>query len=164
MSEASVPPATGSAVARPARRRAVDAAVLAAVLALAGAAVLYAVFERPGAAASRPSGGDVRVISEGEAVDLAAHAVKGKYTIYDFYADWCAPCRTLDPQLHELAATHENVAVRKIDIIDWTTPVVAQHKVSDLPHMVIYGPDGKHLASGDEVYLVVSRLFQTELY
>jgi thiol-disulfide isomerase/thioredoxin len=108
--------------------------------------------------------GDYQVVSRGETVDLEHAAVKGKYTLYDFYADWCAPCRSLDPQLRELAAAHADVAIRKIDIVDWTTPVVAQHKVQALPFMILLDPDGKRLAAGDDVYPAVSRLFKTELY
>ena len=63
--------------------------------------------------------GDVMVVSKGDEVDLREHAVGGKYTIYDFYADWCPPCRVLDVELRDLAATHDNGAIRKIDIIDW---------------------------------------------
>ena len=81
--------------------------------------------------------------------------------LVDFYADWCPPCRVLDVQLRHLAATHDNLAVRKIDILDWTSPVVEQHGVTDLPHMVLYGPDGERLGSGVEVYSLVARLFGT---
>lgn len=30
---------------------------------------------------------------------LEAHAVKGKVTLFDFYAVWCAPCRKIDAQI-----------------------------------------------------------------
>lgn len=138
---------------------------LLAVLIIVGGALGYAAFvTSTGRQGEDPPSGDVAVVSKGDAVDLSANAVKGKYTIYDFYADWCSPCRALDPQLRELAARHADVAIRKIDIIDWTTPVVAQHHVEGLPYMVLFGPDGKQLAAGDEVYAVVARLFNTELY
>lgn len=108
--------------------------------------------------------GDVKVISDGEPVDLAAHAVKGKFTIFDFYADWCAPCRMLDPQLRKLANVRPDVAIRKIDVLDWSSPVVAQHGIEGLPHMVLFGPDGSLVAAGDAVYGEVQRLLQYELY
>jgi thiol-disulfide isomerase/thioredoxin len=139
--------------------------LLLVVLLIIGGALGYAAFLSTAARPSEDSlSGDVVVVSKGEKVDLAANAVKGKYTLYDFYADWCPPCRALDPQLRQLASRHDNVAIRKIDIIDWTTPVVAQHGVEALPFMVLFGPDGKQLASGDDVYPMVARLFDTELY
>ncbi len=43
-------------------------------------------------------GADLQEISAaGEDVpDLGAHAVKGKVTVFDFYAVWCAPCRQVE--------------------------------------------------------------------
>ncbi len=149
---------------RVARRSGGERAVMFLVLVVVGGAVGYAAFRASvGRTASELPEGDVQVVSKGGEVDLTTHAVEGKYTIYDFYADWCPPCRTLDVQLRHLASTHENVAIRKIDIIDWTTPVVAQHGVEGLPYMVLYGPDREVLASGDDVYLTVERLFDTVL-
>ena len=142
-----------------------EKALLLAVLIMVGGALGYAAFLASGSRAEMEApSGDYKVVSRGERVDLEAVAVKGKYTLYDFYADWCAPCRSLDPQLRELAAGHDNVAIRKIDIVDWTTPVVAQHQVQALPFMILLDPDGKRLAAGDDVYGEVARLFKTELY
>src|SRR5688572_25150679 len=116
--------------------------ILAFVLLLAAGVIGFAAWRTATGDPAPPSlPGDVQVVSKGEPVDLDAVAVKGKYTIYDFYADWCPPCRSLDVQLRQLASTHDDVAVRKIDIVDWTTPVVKQHGVEGLPHMVVYGPD-----------------------
>lgn len=143
----------------------VEKTLLLIVLILVGGALGYAAFLASGSRAEpEPAAGDYQVVSRGDTVDLAAVAVKGKYTLYDFYADWCAPCRSLDPQLRELAASHDNVAIRKIDIVDWTTPVVAQHQVQALPFMILLDPEGRRVAAGDEVYPAVSRLFKVELY
>ena len=138
---------------------------IATVLVVAAGALGYAAF-RAVAASPTPEvpPGDVAVLSKGDPVDLNANLVPGKYTIYDFYADWCPPCRALDGSLRALAANHRNVAIRKIDIIDWTSPVVQQHDIRDLPHMVLYGPDGTRLAEGDDVYPMVSELFRTKLF
>jgi len=146
-------------------RRARDRWFLSMVLVLAVGALGYAAFRATTAAPEpEPPAGDVAVLSKGDPVDLTAHLVPGKYTIYDFYADWCPPCRTLDGYLRALAANHPNVAVRKIDIIDWTSPVVQQHDIHDLPYMVLYGPDGTRLAAGDDVFPMVMELFKTRLF
>ena len=146
------------------RDKRLEKGLLVVVLVIVGGALGYAAFLASGGRSlPEPPRGDVVVISKGERVDLEAHAVAGKYTIYDFYADWCPGCRILDVRLRDLAARHDNVAIRKIDIIDWTMPVAAEHGVQDLPFMILYGTDGKKLATGDEVYMAISRIFNVDL-
>jgi hypothetical protein len=41
--------------------------------------------------------------------------------------------------------------------------VVTQHGVEDLPHLVLFGPDGARMAEGDDVYPLLSRLFDASL-
>ena len=148
----------------PPRRRGPERMILGIVLAVAATVVGTAAWRTVmGEPASDLPPGDVQVISKGEPVDLQAAVVQGKYTVYDFYADWCPPCRELDVGLRRLASQHPNVAIRKIDIVDWTTPVVKQYGVEGLPHMVVYGPDGKRMAAGDDVYPLLSRLFGADL-
>lgn len=116
---------------------------------------------RQGAAEEKPvPGADVKVIAHGEKVDLAAHLVSGKNTVFDFYAPWCPPCRVLGPALERLAAAQpDRLAVRKVDIVDWTTPVVDQHGIESLPHLILYDPAGRVLADGDKVYPELERIF-----
>jgi len=149
------------------QKRRLENLLLLVVIVAVGGALGYAAYRASGGGASAepdPPAGDVLLLSQGDEVDIEAQRVPGKYTIYDFYADWCPPCRVLDVSLRQIAATHENVAVRKIDIIDWTTPVVDQYGVTDLPHMILYGPDGKKLAEGDDVYPLLKDLFDVEVF
>jgi thioredoxin-like negative regulator of GroEL len=116
---------------------------------------------RQGTAEEKPvAGADVKVIAHGEKVDLAAHLVTGKNTVFDFYAPWCPPCRVLGPALERLAAAQpDRLAVRKVDIVDWTTPVVDQHGIESLPHLILYDASGRVLADGDKVYPELERIF-----
>jgi thiol-disulfide isomerase/thioredoxin len=101
-------------------------------------------------AAISASAGDVQTITHGREVDLEDHLVPGKHVIFDFYADWCGPCRALEPHLIELADRHaDQLAIRKVDIINWDSAVSRQYRVSSVPYLVLYGPNGNRLAAGD---------------
>ena len=93
---------------------------------------------------------DVKLISQGRQVNLEEHLVPGKLVIFDFFADWCAPCRQLTPRLERLAAQYpDRVALRKVDVIDWESPVSRQFRIGSLPYLALYNGDGRQLAMGD---------------
>jgi thiol-disulfide isomerase/thioredoxin len=99
-------------------------------------------------AALDTSGADVADLGKGGArVDLVP--VAGKVTIFDFWAEWCVPCKTLEPVLVELAKKYPSrVALRRIDVIDWDSAVVAQHLTPggfNLPHLKIFDGNGRVL-------------------
>jgi thiol-disulfide isomerase/thioredoxin len=95
---------------------------------------------------------DVRWLSETgtDVPDLAVHAVKGKVTVFDFYADWCAACRKVDGHVYKrLAGGDAGLAYRKLNVVDWETPLAERYlqDVPSLPLLVVYGPDGRKVAT-----------------
>jgi thiol-disulfide isomerase/thioredoxin len=81
---------------------------------------------------------------------LDAHAVKGKVTVFDFYADWCAACRKVDGHLFaKFAAGNRTLAYRKLNVVDWDSPLARRYvrTVPSLPFLVIYGVDGKKVTT-----------------
>jgi thiol-disulfide isomerase/thioredoxin len=94
-----------------------------------------------------PRDADIAKISErGEDVpSLEVHLAAGKVTIFDFYADWCAPCRKIDAHVYGLLQKRSDIAVRKLNVVSWETPIAGRHlkKVAKLPYVVVYGKDGK---------------------
>jgi thiol-disulfide isomerase/thioredoxin len=97
---------------------------------------------------SFPAGLDVSVIAPaGEAVALVPYLVPGKVTVFDFFARWCGPCREVDHHLKEVLTRQSDVAVRKIDVVDWDSPAARKHlrDVPDLPYLVVYGRDGRRV-------------------
>jgi thiol-disulfide isomerase/thioredoxin len=88
-------------------------------------------------------GQPVEVISHGARVDIGKHLVLGNVTIVDFYADWCGPCRKLSPSLEQMARSDPDIALRKIDIVNWKTAVARQFNVHSIPQVNIYNRAGR---------------------
>jgi len=138
----------GQRVSRP-RTVAVLFGVAAAAVLIFGLSFMIS-HEQAGAGVS----GDEALISlQGERVDISRNLVPGKYTIVDFYADWCVQCAKMDPILKGLTRSHADIAVRKINIVNWDTPVVAQYQITYLPYLHLYGPSGALLAEGPDAVL-----------
>ena len=94
-----------------------------------------------------PEGADVAILTEnGSAVGpLEKLRVPGKYTVFDVYAKWCGPCRQVDAKLREIVAQRQDVAVRKLDVVSFETPLAHEFgaRLTGLPHVVVFSPSGK---------------------
>ena len=85
----------------------------------------------------------VKVISHGASVDISKHLALGSVTVVDFYADWCGPCKWLSPHLEQMARSDPEIALRKIDIVNWKTAVARQYHVGSIPQVNIYNRTGR---------------------
>ncbi len=97
----------------------------------------------------------------GQQVDVKDHMEKGRWVVFDFYADWCGPCRQLTPRLEALARKYpDKVAVKKIDIVKWGTPVTKQYGVNSIPYLQLYDENGRKKRDGNgfEVLQYVEKL------
>lgn len=93
---------------------------------------------------------DISTITHGARVQLESSLVEGKLTLFDFYADWCSGCRQIAPVINGLASAHSDaLAVRKIDIVSWGSPVAGQFGLRSIPHLKLYDADGRLLREGD---------------
>jgi len=94
-----------------------------------------------------PAGADVALLTRtGAAVGpLERLRVPNRTTVIDVYADWCIACRPMDASLRELARTRRGVAIRKLNLARWDSPLAKElgPRLTALPHLVVFTPDGR---------------------
>ncbi len=107
---------------------------------------------------------DIRTITHGDPVRLEDHVVAGKFTIFDYYSDWCVPCKLLEKRLERLLSERDDLALRKLDIVDWKSEATAQARsefgLTAIPYVRVYGPDGSFVgeAKGNDVTAIEALL------
>lgn len=124
----------------------------------------------------------------GEKVSIADYVGKGKYTLIDFWASWCGPCRE---EMPNLAKTHEQYKDKGLDVISvavWDKPESSQKAIEELqmnwtqiinaqtlpmklygfdgiPFIILLDPQGIIVARdlrGEELRAKIKACFETE--
>ena len=94
-----------------------------------------------------PAGADVvKLTNDGAKVGpLKKLRVAGKHTVFDVYADWCGPCRLVDEALRTIVQKRQDVAVRKLNVVDFDSPLARElgSGFEALPYMMVFSPSGK---------------------
>ena len=61
--------------------------------------------------------------------------------LVDFWADWCAPCKTIAPVLEEIAADYDgSVKVAKVDV-DAENELAGHYGISSVPTIAFFEPE-----------------------
>ena len=96
-----------------------------------------------------PAGADVLWLSrDGSAVGpLPKLRAASKYTVFDVSADWCGPCRTVDERLRDIVGKRPDVAVRKLNVVDFESPLGKElgSRLEALPYLIVFTPSGKRI-------------------
>jgi len=99
---------------------------------------------------------DAQVVSTGSKVDLNKTRAADKYTVFDFGAEWCAPCKVVEKKLRTALGNNPRLAVRAIDLGPLKTaydePVYEQHLAfaPGIPWLIVLSPNGKKLYQGQD--------------
>jgi len=60
-----------------------------------------------------------------------------KPVLVDFYADWCPPCRRMEPILIQFARENQNVKVVQVNIDD-SRALADRYHISSIPHFMVF--------------------------
>ncbi|MBN2065222.1 MAG: thioredoxin [Candidatus Thermoplasmatota archaeon] len=60
------------------------------------------------------------------------------FVVIDFWAPWCAPCKTMGPQLRRLSKIYQGkIAFGKLDINTYET-IAKQYRIQGIPHLIFF--------------------------
>lgn len=91
-------------------------------------------------------------IIEIESTDVFENIIKqpNKLMVFDMYADWCKPCRLLEPILTEISDNKKDVQFYRIDI-EKNREIAAAFRVTNIP-LVVYFKNGEFLGKSAGLY------------
>lgn len=60
-----------------------------------------------------------------------------KPILVDFWADWCAPCKVLEPIIEEFGRLHSSIGIAKMDVQN-NQRIPSQLKILAIPTMILF--------------------------
>lgn len=69
-----------------------------------------------------------------------------KTVLVDFYADWCDPCKRLEPTIQKIANENENVKVVRVNV-DQEEELAIEYEAISIPTLVVI-KEGSETARG----------------
>jgi thioredoxin 1 len=59
------------------------------------------------------------------------------FTLVDFYAQWCGPCKMIAPQVDQLAMLHPHITFLKVDV-DQCPDISGASSIAAMPTFILY--------------------------
>lgn len=87
--------------------------------------------------------------------DTYERAVSDGLVLLDFWAEWCGPCKALEPVVEELVEEHDRLTVAKIDA-DENEATMEEFGVRSIPTMILF-------KRGDPAEVFAGKVPYTEL-
>ena len=63
--------------------------------------------------------------------------IKEGYTLVDFYADWCGPCKMLGPVLEEVSGEYSDVEFIKVNV-DNSEDLASKYGIMSIPAVFLF--------------------------
>ena len=106
---------------------------------------------------------------DGSEVSLSDYVGKGTYTLVDFWASWCGPCRAESPHVAQLYNEYKDKGLTVLGVAVWDKPEHTKKAIKELninwpqiidtgmtpmdlygvngiPFIILFGPDGTIIA------------------
>lgn len=83
----------------------------------------------------------VRVVTDETFFDVT----EGGWTVVDFWAAWCAPCRTFAPVYEAVARAHDGPVRFASCDVDANPRTAELLQIRSIPTLVVFGPDGSEV-------------------
>lgn len=76
---------------------------------------------------------------------------EGGWTVVDFWAAWCAPCRSFAPVFEAVARAHQGPVRFSSCDVDANPRTAELLQIRSIPTLVVFGPDGSEVGRSQGV-------------